>query len=98
MAVSPAHIRMAMVELDRALSHCVEEGASAEDAGLAYARTAEAYQTAHSLFARHKMLNSANSEWPAMRRDLMELAGPLTPRAKLRIVKRMMSVFTILKP
>ena len=87
-----------MVELDRALSHLVDESASAEDAGLAYARTAEAYQTAHSLFARHKMLNTPNSEWPAMRRDLLELAGPLTPRAKLRIVKRMMSVFTILKP
>ena len=90
--------RMAMVELDRALAKLVDEGASAEDAGLAYVRTADAYQCAHSLFSRHKMLSSPNSEWPAMRRDLLELASPLPPRAKLRIVKRMMNVFTILKP
>ena len=87
-----------MVELDRALARCGDEAASAEDAGMAYARMADAYHAAHSLFARHKMLRSANSEWPAMRRDLLELASPLPSRAKLRIVKRMMNVYTILKP
>ena len=87
-----------MVELDRALARCVDESASAEDAGLAYARMADVYHAAHRLFARHKMLASPHSEWPPMRRDLLELASPLGPRAKLRIVKRMMSVYTILKP
>lgn len=86
------------MELDRALARCADESASAEDAGLAYARVADAYQAAHSLFSRHKMLTSPQSEWPPMRRDLLEIASPITPRAKLRIVKRMMNVYTILKP
>lgn len=90
--------RMAMVELDRALARCVDEAASAEDAGLTYARMADVYYAAHSLFSRHKMLSSANSEWPPMRRDLLELASPLPAHAKQRVVQRMMSVYTIFKP
>ena len=41
-------------------------------------------------------LLDGRSEWPNMRRDLLELANPLlSPQDKLRLVKRMRATYTL---
>lgn len=51
---------------------------------------AQVYEEAYKLFSRHD--GGQDSEWPNLRRDLADLAGPAPLRHKIRISKRMSRV------
>lgn len=50
----------------------------------------QVYEEAYKLFSRHD--SGSGSEWPSLRRDLADLAGPAPLRHKMRVSKRMSRV------
>ena len=54
----------------------------------------QVYREAKRLYERHDAI-SLTSEWPNLRTDLMELAGPISLKQKLRVAKRITRVYTI---
>jgi len=50
----------------------------------------QVHEEAFKLFSRHD--GGGDSEWPNLRRDLADLAGPAPLRVKMRISKRMSRV------
>lgn len=84
-----------MVELERELMHLAEEG-SAEAQGMMIYRLATLWRRAYSLFQAHD-LSSSQSEWPNLRQDLVDLAGPGSLRVRLRVTKRALHVYSIFR-
>ena len=56
--------------------------------------TSQVYSEAKRLYERHDAVSLA-SEWPNLRTDLIELAGPITLKQKLRVAKRVTRVYTV---
>lgn len=54
----------------------------------------QVYREAWDLYGRHSG-SATSTEWPNLRRDLTDLAGPVSLRQKLRITKRISRVYTI---
>ncbi len=73
------------------------EGKDLQAEGMAVYRVVQAYHRAASLFRKHPGL-AAHSEWPALRADLLDLAGTLPVSTKRRICKRMMRAYSVLQP
>jgi len=53
-------------------------------------RRRQVHEEAFKLFLRHD--GSGDSEWPNLRRDLADIAGPAPLRVKMRISKRVSRV------
>eukprot|EP00884_Botryococcus_braunii_P010488 jgi/Botrbrau1/19440/Bobra.0338s0062.1 len=90
-----APCRLAMVEVERAFDAMGDEG-SLSDKGMVLYHIVRVYCLASRLFRRQD--GNATSEWPALRVDLLDLAGPLPISVKRRICQRMVRSFSVLKP
>lgn len=90
--------RMAMVGLERSLQ-AADGSATAANLGLVTHAIARVYAEAHILYDRrssgHIGNSATSSEWPLLRQDLTELAGPAPLHHKLRLSKRMSRVYSI---
>lgn len=59
-------------------------------------RNTQAYEAARQLFRRHRgLIAIGGSEWPALRSDLLELAGPAPVGSKMRTAQRMMRSYSL---
>jgi len=54
----------------------------------------QVYREAKRVYDRHDAMSLA-SEWPNLQTDLVELAGPVTLKQRMRIAKRIRSSYTI---
>ncbi|PSC72602.1 Nuclear control of ATPase [Micractinium conductrix] len=69
---------------------------SREQQGLLAFRLAVAFEEARELFRRHRgLIAIAGSEWPNIRSDLLELAGPSAVGSKMRTAQRMGRTYAI---
>ena len=92
--------RLALGEAERALSALAggpgEPPPTPADRGLFAFRLALAYEEARQLYARHRgLFRGGDAEWPALRGELLELAGPAPAQRKLRTIQRMMRAYSI---
>ncbi|KAK9861781.1 hypothetical protein WJX84_003536 [Apatococcus fuscideae] len=83
--------RMAMVELERAISKSVDHH---QDSGEVLYRLAVVLDKTSALLSQHK--NSfVQAEWQNLRQDLVDIASPIPMKAKLQLSERVMRVYTI---
>ncbi|KAK9841994.1 hypothetical protein WJX81_003113 [Elliptochloris bilobata] len=99
--------RMAMVEVERAVAAlaAAHDPAAKEAArGALIWRAHRVFKTAAALFRRHAGLGfvlarAAASEWPSLRRDLIELAAPGgDPTLKAAVCARIMRAYSLFQP